>query len=124
MERNRLLELAVDELKRQKTGIVAEIEIIRSELEGTIKTAKNAKSALTKIGRNRPKTWAERKAQSQKMRKYWAEKKAGKTKSKAADQNPTAKIKVRTKTDEEKKALSKKMKEVWKKRKAAARKKL
>ena len=35
MDRKRLLELAVEELERQKAKIVADIEIVRSELSGT-----------------------------------------------------------------------------------------
>ena len=123
MDRNRVLELAVEELERQKEVILAEIEAIRSELKGTpSRTPKTSKAVGARTKRKRTKTAAARKAQSQKMKRYWAAKRAGKAKSSKAAK-PATKAKARTKTMAEKRALSLKMKEVWKKRKMQAAKK-
>jgi hypothetical protein len=112
------LELALNELQRQRAGIDEEIEAIQVELKGTGATVRQTASIPSAgIRRGRTRTAAERKAQAQRMREYWAKKKG-----KAAKPAP-ASAKVRTKTAAQKKALSLKMREVWKKRKAAAAKK-
>lgn len=67
----RILELAMEELKRQKAVIDAELEAIRAELGG-IATAGRAKTVAPDAGRKRGRSEAERKAQSERMRKYWA----------------------------------------------------
>jgi len=106
MDQSRLLELAVEELERQKTRIVAEIEIVQSELEGIgNRAASKAKSTGASTGRTRPKTQAERKAQSQRMKKYWAAKRARKEKSSSVVTTPPTSAKARTKTAAEKRAL-------------------
>jgi hypothetical protein len=121
MERNRILELALEELERQKAAVLAEIETINAELKKAgPQPAKKAKTVTARTGRKSAKTAAARKAQSQRMKKYWAVKKA---KSAAAKKAAAARPKARAKTAAEKKALSLKMKEIWKKRKAEAAKK-
>jgi hypothetical protein len=77
MDHNRVLELAIEELQRQKAGIEAEIEMIREEIgklgiSAKHRTGKPPVVAAAKSGRTRPRTAAEKKAQSDKMRKYWA----------------------------------------------------
>jgi septal ring factor EnvC (AmiA/AmiB activator) len=116
MDRNRILELAIEELNKQKAGIDAEIETIRAELKGT-------GSAVGSAGtrRGRMSTHAQRKAHSLGMKKYWAVKKAQAAKlSPETKTVPPANAKVRAKTEAQKKALSAAMKKAWKKRKAAA----
>jgi hypothetical protein len=115
MDKNRILELAIEELQKQKAGIDAEIDYIRKELNRTGPGLRQAAPTPERMGRKRARTPAERRAQAQRMREYWAAKRlAGKTSHVSA--------KARTKSDAHKLALSLKMKEVWKKRKAAAAK--
>jgi len=125
MDRNRILELALEELKRQKTGINADIEAIQAELTGTgsgIRQNILVPSAGTQRGRTR--TPAERKAQAQRMREIWAAKRsqAAKPAASAKTASAAANTKIRSMTAAQKKVLSLKMREVWKKRKAAATK--
>jgi len=122
MDRNRVLELALESLNRKRAGIDEEIETLQNELEGTGTAIREMTSPVTRRGRKR--TAAERKAQAQRMRKYWAEKRALAAKPAAAVKKPfPASAKVRTMTAAHKKALSLKMKQVWRKRRAAAGKK-
>jgi hypothetical protein len=122
MDQNRILELALQMLEKQKAGIEAELEMIRSELTGkgsTIREKKAATPAGTQRGRRR--TPAERKAHSEAMRKYWAAKRGKAAKVAAAPKtSPAAGPKRKAKTAAEKKALSLKMKQVWAKRRAEA----
>lgn len=126
MDKNRILELAIETLEKQKTEIDSEIEKLRSEIKG-IKTTPIKKTTSTKPKTKRGKSAAERRAQSEKMKQIWAKRKSkggkGKKqeKTKASPAKPAkakASSKIRPKTAAEKKALSLKMKEVWKKRRA------
>ena len=112
MDKNRILELAIESLERQKTKIDTEIKNLRSEIKG-LKTTPIKIRTSAKPAKKHGKSAAERKALSEKMKKVWAAKKSKKAKTKSG-------TKVRHKTAAEKKALSLKMKEVWKKRKAEA----
>jgi hypothetical protein len=79
MDKNRILELAMETLERQKAEIDVEIEKLRSEMKGSGSVGTtNAKSQL-KAKKRRTMTAAQRKAISEKMTKYWAEKKGKKT---------------------------------------------
>ena len=121
MDRNRILELAVEALEKQKAGIDAEIEAIRADLKGAgSRTAKKVKPAAANTRRKRLRTRAERKAQSEGMKKYWAAKRAKAAKASAAKRLSPAGGKHRAKSAAEKQALSLKMKQVWRKRKAEA----
>jgi len=115
MDRNRILELAIEQLRKQKAGIDTEIDAIRKELNGARLGGRQAGPTPERTGRKRVRTPSERRAQAQRMREYWAAKRlAGKTSH--------ARAKAKTKSAAQKLALSLKMKEVWKKRKAAAAK--
>jgi hypothetical protein len=117
MERNRLIELAIAELERQKAGIDQDLKALRAELAGKGSAARQkelAPSAVTLERRSR--TLVQRRAQAKRMKAYWAKKKAGKVSEAKA---PAAGAKARAWTDAKKKALSLKMRQVWKKRKAA-----
>ena len=114
MDRNRILELAIEELVKQRDEIDAEIDAIRAELNRTGVGAQ-ARPAPKPTGRRRSRTPTERRAQAQRMREYWAAKKR-------ATKSSPARTKARTKSAAQKRALSLKMKEVWKKRKAEAAK--
>jgi len=122
MDQNRILELAVEALQRQKAGIDAEIETIRAALKGTGSPIARKANTIAAV-RGRSRTTAERRTQSLRMRQYWAAKRAKAAKSSAAITAPVAGAKPRQKSAAERKALSLKMKQVWKKRKAEAAKK-
>jgi hypothetical protein len=89
MDRNRILQLAVDALERQKAGIDAEIETIRAELSGS-ETAISAKSVVTGNRGGRARTLAQHKAQSQRMKERWAVRRAVKA-EKPTPLSPTPK---------------------------------
>ena len=121
MDRNRILELAVETLEKQKAGIDAEIETVRAELkEIGSGTARKVKPAAANTRRKRLRTRAERKAHSEGMKAYWAAKRAKAAKPSAAKKSSLTSAKRRAKSAAEKKALSLKMKQVWRKRKAEA----
>lgn len=123
MDRNRILELAIEALQKQKAGIDEEMESIKAELKGTGVPIRQTTPPVTRRGRTR--TAAERKVQAQRMREYWAKRKAKAARPVAAVKTAPAvkSTKTRSMTAAHKKALSLKMKQVWKKRKAAAGKK-
>jgi hypothetical protein len=124
MDRNRILELALEGLEKEKAKIDQEIAMVRSEMPGKGSTARETESAASAgTQRGRKRTAAERKAHSEAMRKYWAAKREKAEKVTTAPKtSPAASPKRRAKTAAEKKALSLKLKEIWKKRKAAAKK--
>jgi hypothetical protein len=103
----RILELAVEELERQRAEIIAEIEAIRAELRGSSTTGK-AKSEAD--SRRRPRSAAQKKAQSEKMKVYWA-----KRLQKAGKKNPS---KPKANKAAAGKAISSAMRVYWAKRKA------
>ena len=121
MDRNRILELALEALEKERTDIDAAIAEIRELQDGNKRmiARKPEMSALVVVKR-RSRTKAERKAQAKRMREYRAEKKLQAAKASIMPKTPAADAKVRTKTEAEKKALSLKMKQVWKKKKAEA----
>jgi hypothetical protein len=124
MDQNRILELALEALQKQKAGIDEEIEMLHAELTGRGSTVREKPSVpASGKAKGRSRTPAERKAHSERMRQYWAAKKGKAAKVTTAPKTaPAASPKRRTKTAAAKKALSLKMKEAWKKRKAAAKK--
>jgi hypothetical protein len=118
MDRNRVLELALEGLEKEKAEIEQEIAMIQAEMRGVGSIVQQAADVpATVAGRRRSRTPAEREAQGERMRQYWATRK-GKTEKVTDAAGP----KRRAKTAAEKKAISLKMKEAWKKRKAAAKK--
>ena len=118
MDSDRLLELALETLKKQRAEIETSIAEIREMQDGN-RQVFSMKPALI-VAKRRSKTLAERRAHSLRMKKYWSAKKAQAIRSAAKAKAPAGAAKARTKTAAEKKALSLKMREVWKKRKAAA----
>ena len=124
MERDRLFELALEELNRQSAGIDEEIAALRAELRST-GSAVRQKGLAPSAGTRRKRTPAQRRAHSERMKQYWARKRAQAAKPAAGSKRPAAAgAKVRTWTDAEKKALSLKLKAAWRKRKAAAAKRI
>jgi hypothetical protein len=110
MDRNRLLELAIKELEKQKAAVDAEIEDIRSELRG-VGATRPTRPVVAVVGGRRRRTPAERKAQSEKMRKIWAARKAAALTNKAPAKPKADKAVVS-------KSRSEAMKAAWAKRKA------
>jgi hypothetical protein len=118
----RIRELALEALLTRRAAITAEIESLQEKLAGAAGT-RSVKLTTPPPGKRKPRSVAERKAQSKRMKAYWAARKSrsGKTPS---DVKPVpASPKRRSKTAAEKKALSKAMKLAWAKRKAAEAKK-
>ena len=75
IERKRLLELALERLERERARVNQELEAIQAELKGGKgRTSRTAKKAPAKRGR-RTMSAAERKAVSERMKKYWSQRK-------------------------------------------------
>ena len=72
---NRILELALETLVARRAAIEAEIAEIRAELEGRVPSVGRS-SKVASVRRRRPRTAAERKAQSERMKAYWAKRRA------------------------------------------------
>jgi hypothetical protein len=121
MDRKRILELAADALNKQKAEIDAELVTIQAELKRVGIRAAEKPAAAAAPGR-KPRTPAQRKAQSQSMKEYWAAKRLKTAKPSLPAKTAPAGAKGRPKTAAQKRALSLKMKQVWAKRKAAAKK--
>ena len=104
MDRERMLELALEALEKQRTSVEDEIRELTGQLEPGI-TAPS--------GKRRTRTAAERRAHSQAMKLYWRRRKAAatKAKSKSGPQSAAAR-----------KAVSERMRAYWAKRKAQAAK--
>jgi hypothetical protein len=109
MDRNRLLELAVEELERQKGVIESEIKAVRAELRGSRIPREIISEAAAKRGYRTP---AQRKAQSERMKKIWAARKAAAVR-KATPTKPPKKAAASE-------AISAAMKAYWARRKAEA----
>jgi hypothetical protein len=122
MEQRQILELALEALEKQKADLNAALAEIREMQDGNKRIISSRPEIPTLVVvKRRSKTLAERRAHSQKMRKYWAAKKAQAAKPASAVKKPApVGAKVGTKTDAKRKALSLAMKKAWKKRKAAA----
>lgn len=119
MDNKRILELAIETLEKHKAAIEAEIEELRGEMKGEItgETAKKVKATSPTASRYRPKTPAERKAQSDRMKAYWAAKKS--QPAIAAAKKPTpAGPKRAPKSAATSKAISDGMRAYWARRKA------
>ena len=104
---NRILELALETLEKRKAAIDAEIQLIQTQLRGPAKTRIVAPAA----GKRKTRTAAQRKAQSEIMKRIWAEKRAAK---KAVLPKP----KKGPKSAAARKAQSERMKAYWAKKKA------
>ena len=83
MEKQRLLELALNTLEQEKTRIEAEIADIQEQLGKATPSLVPAKPAK-KRGR-KPLTAKQKAAQSKQMKKYWADRKKKQT---AANKTP------------------------------------
>lgn len=68
----RILELALEALHNRMAAVDAEIQSIKTQLDGRAKP----KTVAPAAGKRKARTAAQRKAQSEKMKKIWAEKRA------------------------------------------------
>ncbi len=76
MDSRRILDLALETLNRRKKELETQIEEIRAELVGReTSLPPTNRSAMVRPGHRRPRTRAERKAQSDRMKAFWASKK-------------------------------------------------
>jgi len=110
---NRILELAIEALENRKAAIEVEIRSIRS-------TVKSGSAADAAPRPRKPKTAAERKAQSKRMKAFWKKRRQANVKTKSAKVAPAKK---RSSSDAANQARSEKLRAYWAKRKAAAGKK-
>jgi hypothetical protein len=124
MDRNRIRELALQTLEKQKADIDAAIAEVREFQDGNKRiTSGNRDIPAAVAAKRRSRTSAERALQAKRMREYWAAKRGEAAKIATAPKTSAATgSKRRAKTEAEKKALSEKMKAAWKRRKAAAKK--
>lgn len=113
----RIIELAIEALRSRRSGVEAEIVMLEGELRGhpPLPTSPVA-------GKRRPRTAAQRKAHSERMRTYWAARKGRATKAGPARKTAPAKPKLGPQSVAARKAQSERMKAYWAKRKAAAAK--
>ena len=118
----RIRELALEALLTRRAAISAEIESLQGKLAGAPGT-RSVTLTTPPPRKRKPKSEAERKAQSERMKAYWAAKKSRSGKIPSGVKPIPAGPKRRSKTAAEKKALSKAMKLAWAKRKAAEAKK-
>jgi hypothetical protein len=119
MDRNRIMELAAEELERKRMAIDAEIAEIRAQLcEARIKIPESAQLSTTVSGKKRRRTLSERKTQSLRMKKYWAAKRAKIAKARKAV-SPKPKLQKAAAS----KAISRAMRIYWAKKKATREKK-
>jgi len=83
MDKNRILELAVESLERQKAELDEEIENIKAQIKGLAAGSTVKRKSAAKSKKKQSMTPAQRKVRSERMKKYWAEKKrkAGAAKS-------------------------------------------
>lgn len=111
----RILELALEALHERMAAIDAEIQSIQTQLRG----GASPRTVAPAAGKRRTRTAAQRKAQSEKMKKIWAAKKGKPAKAQAAKKPTPAKQKRGPQSAAARKAVSERMKAYWAKRKAA-----
>ncbi|MEJ2109702.1 MAG: hypothetical protein P8Z37_07300 [Acidobacteriota bacterium] len=80
MDKNRILELAIESLERQKAELDEEIQNIKAQMKGQAAGSVKRKKAPAKPKKKQSMTPAQRKVRSERMKKYWAEKKAAASK--------------------------------------------
>jgi hypothetical protein len=108
----RILELALEALHKRMTAIDAEIKSIKTQLEGGTKP----KSVAPAAGKRKARTAAQRKAQSEIMKKIWAAKRA---KTVQAAKKATPPKPKKGPSAAARKAQSERMKAYWAKKRAA-----
>ena len=125
MDDKRKLELALGMLNQMKAEVEGEIREVLDELrsEAGVKAIKSSSGIKPVRVERRPKTAAERKRQSEKMKAYWTKRRMQTTNAAAVIKSAPAIAKRRPKTPAEKKALSLKLKQAWARRKAQVEKK-
>jgi hypothetical protein len=114
MDQNRILELALETLEKQRMEIDRAIAEIGELQDGNKRLISKKQETPTLIAvKRRSRTQSERKAKAQKMRQYWAATRAAKAKK------PTP-PNLKPKRASTNKAISEGMRAYWAKRKAEA----
>ena len=108
----------MEALENRRAEVELEIEAIQVILTGG-RTARKPEAAFA-AGKRRPRTAAEKKAQSRMMKKVWARRKAEKAKTRVSGTKASARPGPGPAGAAFKRAQSLRMKAYWKKRKAAA----
>ena len=110
---SRVLELAIEALEGQRAEIELEIQALQIMIK-----EETTPQPVSSGGKRSGRTAEQRKAQSERMRKYWQQRRASKTSVKAS-----ARSKSGPQSAAARKAISVRMKAYWAKRKADAAKK-
>jgi hypothetical protein len=121
MTDRRILELALEALNARRTAVEAEIQELTAALKGGISRVTTSVSRAAK--KRRPKSRAERKAQSIRMKQIWEKRRTKGAEIIRHEKTIPEAPKRRPKTAAEKRALSQKMKLVWARKRAEAAKK-
>jgi hypothetical protein len=117
MENQRVIELALEGLKRKRDAIEAEIAELNARMRGVGPAGEQRQAPVKAKG---PATVAARRRQSERMKAYWAARRRAKS---GPSKEPAARKSARRiMSAAAKKAISKKMKAAWAKRKADAAK--
>jgi hypothetical protein len=109
----RILELALEALHKRMAAVNAEIQSLKTQLKGGVRP----KTVAPAAGKRKARTAAQRKAQSEIMKRIWAEKRAKGIQ--AAKKAVPPKPKKGPKSAATRKAQSERMKAYWAKRKAS-----
>ena len=80
MDKQRILQLALESLTKERAGIEAEIAGIQAQLKPR-RQRRTKKTAAKKTRNTRQLTAAEKKKASERMKEYWKQKKAGERKA-------------------------------------------
>jgi len=116
MDQNRILELALETLEKQRMEIDRAIAEIREFQDGKKRVfARNPEVSTLVVVKRRSRTQSERKAQAQKMKQYWAA-----TRARAAKAKKPTPPNLKPKRVTANKAISEGMRAYWAKRKAEA----
>ena len=121
MTDKRIVELALEALNARRTAVEAEIQGITAALKDGIARVTTSVSRTAK--KRRPKSRAERKAQSIRMKQIWEKRRTKRAETIAREKTIPTVPERRPKTAAEKRALSQKMKLVWARKRAEAVKK-
>ena len=116
MDQNRILELALETLEKQRMEIDRAIAEIREFQDGKKRVfARNPEVSTLVVVKRRSRTQSERKAQAQKMKQYWAA-----TRARAAKAKKPTPPNLKPKRVTANKAISEGMRAYWAKRKMEA----
>lgn len=125
MEKERVLQLALEAMEQQRLTVEEEIRELTAQLEGrshieAMPFAAPSRRRAHRRAKTGPQSAAARRAVSERMKAYWAKRKAQAVRAAAPNKSAPAKP---HQSAAARKAQSARMKEIWAKRKAEAAKK-